>query len=175
MIREKRATFSLAPGQPSRPGTRTPIKGLVLAGDWIDTGLPGTIESAVVSGHQAADVLRSSKSAIVHYQEIALKGKNRPWFVAKLVRNIREALSDLGVRQVRALMGRIEVVLGPARGLADRPRRLSPRLRDRQFRARGRVPLDIDAIARTDSQRSRCDRIRRRSACRRGVPTSGFR
>jgi squalene-associated FAD-dependent desaturase len=59
VIREKRATFSLAPGQPSRPGTRTPIKGLVLAGDWIDTGLPGTIESAVVSGHQAADVLRS--------------------------------------------------------------------------------------------------------------------
>ena len=59
VIREKRATFSLAPGQPSRPGTWTPVKGLVLAGDWIDTGLPGTIESAVVSGHRAADVLRS--------------------------------------------------------------------------------------------------------------------
>jgi len=25
-----------------------------LAGDWIDTGLPATIESAVVSGHAAA-------------------------------------------------------------------------------------------------------------------------
>jgi squalene-associated FAD-dependent desaturase len=59
VIREKRATFSLAPGQPSRPGTWTPVKGLVLAGDWIDTGLPGTIESAVVSGHRAADMLRS--------------------------------------------------------------------------------------------------------------------
>ena len=54
VIREKRATFSLAPGQPARPGTRTPIAGLLLAGDWIDTGLPGTIESAVVSGHRAA-------------------------------------------------------------------------------------------------------------------------
>jgi zeta-carotene desaturase len=54
VIREKRATFSLAPGQPARPGTWTGVRGLVLAGDWIDTGLPGTIEGAVVSGHRAA-------------------------------------------------------------------------------------------------------------------------
>ena len=54
VVRERRATFSLAAGQPGRPGTRTPIDGLVLAGDWIDTGLPGTIESAAVSGHRAA-------------------------------------------------------------------------------------------------------------------------
>ncbi len=55
VVRERRATFSLAPGQPSRPAVRTPIGGLFLAGDWIDTGLPGTIESAVRSGHMAAD------------------------------------------------------------------------------------------------------------------------
>jgi hydroxysqualene dehydroxylase len=55
VVREPRATFSLAPGQPSRPSTRTPIRGLVLAGDWIDTGLPATIESAIRSGHRAAD------------------------------------------------------------------------------------------------------------------------
>lgn len=54
VVREKRATFSLELGQPSRPGTATPVEGLFLAGDWIDTGLPGTIESAVVSGHRAA-------------------------------------------------------------------------------------------------------------------------
>jgi hydroxysqualene dehydroxylase len=54
VIREKRATFSLAAGQPPRPGTRTPVPGLYLAGDWTDTGLPGTIESAVISGHRAA-------------------------------------------------------------------------------------------------------------------------
>src|ERR671919_2282284 len=52
-------------------------------------------------------------SIVVHYQEIALKGKNRPWFLARLVRNIRQAVSDLDVTSVRALMGRIEVVLGP--------------------------------------------------------------
>jgi squalene-associated FAD-dependent desaturase len=54
VVREKRATFSLAPGLPKRPGTRTAVRGLLLAGDWIDTGLPATIESAVVSGHEAA-------------------------------------------------------------------------------------------------------------------------
>jgi hydroxysqualene dehydroxylase len=54
VIREKRATFSLAPGQPVRPDVETPVTGLLLAGDWIDTGLPGTIESAAVAGHRAA-------------------------------------------------------------------------------------------------------------------------
>lgn len=58
VVREKRATFSLAPGQPVRPPTVTPVTGLLLAGDWIDTGLPATIESAVVSGHRAAGASR---------------------------------------------------------------------------------------------------------------------
>jgi squalene-associated FAD-dependent desaturase len=54
VVREKRATFSVAPGQPRRPPVETAIPGLFLAGDWIDTGLPATIEGAVVSGHRAA-------------------------------------------------------------------------------------------------------------------------
>ena len=57
VVRERQATFSLAPGQPARPSTTTPIRGLVLAGDWIDTGLPATIESAVRSGHRAAEAI----------------------------------------------------------------------------------------------------------------------
>ena len=59
VIREPRATFSLAPGQPPRPPADTPVKGLFLAGDWIDTGLPATIESAVRSGHRAAALCAS--------------------------------------------------------------------------------------------------------------------
>jgi len=55
VVREKRATFSLAPTEPARPGVRTPVRGLFLAGDWIDTGLPGTIESAAMAGHRAAE------------------------------------------------------------------------------------------------------------------------
>ena len=56
VVREPRATFSLAAGEPPRPSTETAVRGLLLAGDWIDTGLPGTIESAVRSGHRAADL-----------------------------------------------------------------------------------------------------------------------
>jgi hypothetical protein len=55
VVRERQATFSLAPGQPARPATATGVRGLFLAGDWIDTGLPATIESAVRSGHRAAE------------------------------------------------------------------------------------------------------------------------
>ena len=63
------------------------------------------------------------KSVVIHYQEIALKGKNRPWFVARLVKNIKEATKDLDIKEVRALMGRIELVLGPTatwEGVRDR-------------------------------------------------------
>lgn len=60
VIREPRATFSLSPGQPARPSTRTAVAGLFLAGDWIDTGVPATIEGAVRSGHAAAAAARSS-------------------------------------------------------------------------------------------------------------------
>jgi squalene-associated FAD-dependent desaturase len=57
VVRERRATFSLAPGQPARPDTRTNIDRVLLAGDWIDTGLPATIEGAAVSGRLAAEAL----------------------------------------------------------------------------------------------------------------------
>lgn len=59
VVREPRATFSLAPGEPARPSTETAVRGLLLAGDWIDTGLPATIESAVRSGHRAAELASS--------------------------------------------------------------------------------------------------------------------
>ena len=52
-------------------------------------------------------------SVIVHYQELALKGKNRPWFIERLVSNLRDATADVGITQVRALMGRIELSLDP--------------------------------------------------------------
>jgi thiamine biosynthesis protein ThiI len=48
-------------------------------------------------------------SIVVHYKELALKGRNRPWFIQHLVRNIKVALADLGVSAVRPMMGRIEV------------------------------------------------------------------
>ena len=87
------------------------------------------------------------QSVIVHYQEIALKGKNRPWFVARLVRNIREALADLDVRAVRALMGRIEVLLGPSAEWSVIRDRLAGVFGIANFARAGRAPLDVEAIA----------------------------
>ena len=48
---------------------------------------------------------------VVHYKELALKGRNRPWFVKQLVQNVRAALRGLDVRAVRSVMGRIEIEL----------------------------------------------------------------
>ncbi|MPZ17215.1 MAG: FAD-dependent oxidoreductase [Luteitalea sp.] len=58
VVREPRATFSLAASQPARPPTTTGVRRLLLAGDWVDTGLPGTIEGACLSGRWAADAAR---------------------------------------------------------------------------------------------------------------------
>jgi len=53
------------------------------------------------------------RCAIVHYHELALKGRNREYFEQRLVRNIRHALNDLGVKRVENLRSRIRVVLPP--------------------------------------------------------------
>jgi zeta-carotene desaturase len=55
VMREPDATFASDPeAEGLRPPTVTPIRGLFLAGDWTDTGLPATIEGAVRSGFAAA-------------------------------------------------------------------------------------------------------------------------
>jgi len=60
IIKEKRATFiplNNILGQ--RPPSVTKFSNFYLAGDWIETGLPSTIESAVKSGRIAADLISS--------------------------------------------------------------------------------------------------------------------
>ena len=55
VTREHAATFRAQPGVGAlRPGPRTSVPGLVLAGAWTDTGWPATLEGAVLSGHAAA-------------------------------------------------------------------------------------------------------------------------
>jgi tRNA uracil 4-sulfurtransferase len=85
-------------------------------------------------------------SVIVHYQEIALKGRNRPYFISKLVRNVRRQTADLGVTDVRALMGRIEVVLGPDAKYEQVEERLRRVFGIANFSKAGRTRLDLVAI-----------------------------
>ncbi|HJU28858.1 MAG TPA: hydroxysqualene dehydroxylase HpnE [Candidatus Binataceae bacterium] len=55
VLKEKHATIAPdADSDVNRPPTATPVPNLFLAGDWIQTGLPATIESAVASGNAAA-------------------------------------------------------------------------------------------------------------------------
>ncbi len=58
IVKEKTATFLQTPAaQRLRPAPQTRLSNLFLAGDWIDTGLPATIESAARSGRLAAELL----------------------------------------------------------------------------------------------------------------------
>ena len=58
VVKEKRATFAQTPDQVlRRPPTRSSIANLHLAGDWVDTGLPATIEGAIRSGEMAAEAV----------------------------------------------------------------------------------------------------------------------
>jgi squalene-associated FAD-dependent desaturase len=57
VYKERRATIRSTPDlQPLRPPAQTGVRGLFLSGDWTATGLPPTIESAVLSGHRAAEL-----------------------------------------------------------------------------------------------------------------------
>src|SRR4029079_17936218 len=87
------------------------------------------------------------KSVVIHYGEIALKGKNRPWFVTRLARNIREATRDLDIAEVRVLMGRIELVLGPGVTWEQSSERIALVFGIGTFARAGRAALDIEAIA----------------------------
>jgi squalene-associated FAD-dependent desaturase len=60
IVKEREATLShTLESDDLRPGPRTSIKNLILAGGWTATGLPDTIESAVLSGHTAAEIITS--------------------------------------------------------------------------------------------------------------------
>ncbi|MBV8777752.1 MAG: FAD-dependent oxidoreductase [Alphaproteobacteria bacterium] len=58
IVKERRATFRATPAQlRRRPPTGTQWNNLLLAGDYVDTGLPATIEGAIRSGLAAAGAI----------------------------------------------------------------------------------------------------------------------
>jgi uncharacterized protein with NAD-binding domain and iron-sulfur cluster len=59
VVKERRATFRATPAQQRRrPASATRWNNLHLAGDYVDTGLPATIEGAIRSGVAAASRVR---------------------------------------------------------------------------------------------------------------------
>ncbi len=61
LVKEVRATFGVPPGiDGARPNSASPWPNCFLAGDWIATGWPSTMESAARSGHLAAEAICES-------------------------------------------------------------------------------------------------------------------
>ncbi len=60
IVREPHAFLSVRPGTAAlRPLHRSPFPNLFLAGDWTDTGLPATLESAILSGDLCAEAIHT--------------------------------------------------------------------------------------------------------------------
>ena len=86
-------------------------------------------------------------SVLLHYSEVALKGKNRSWFVGRLVRNIHGALAGLHVKEVRTLIGRIEIVLGQESAMPEILDRLSRVFGVANYSPAIHVPRDFEGMA----------------------------
>ena len=84
---------------------------------------------------------------VIHYKELALKGKNRPWFIQLLVRNLKTALSGLHVASVRSSMGRIELALRPETPVDEVRERLSRIFGIANFSYANRGPHNFQALA----------------------------
>jgi thiamine biosynthesis protein ThiI len=86
-------------------------------------------------------------SVLVHYSELALKGKNRPWFIHRLVRNLHAALAGLHVKEIRTPIGRIEIVLGRESAMPEIRERLSRVFGVANYSAAMHVPRDFAGMA----------------------------
>jgi squalene-associated FAD-dependent desaturase len=82
VIKEVNATFSPRPGVDRyRPAQQSPVKNLVLAGDWTRTGWPSTMEGAVRSGYLAAEALLAGfgKTAKFVQPDLPFEGLSKYW------------------------------------------------------------------------------------------------
>jgi len=92
---------------------------------------------------------RAMTSIVLHYKELSLKGKNRPWFVQVLIRNIKTALTGLNITSVRSVMGRIEIELGPKAQWDEVRERVSRVFGVANFSYAARAPHDFTSLAAT--------------------------
>jgi tRNA sulfurtransferase ThiI len=86
-------------------------------------------------------------SIVVHYKELALKGKNRPWFIQHLVRNLRAALGGLDIEAVRSVTGRIDIDLGSGASWEEASARIRRVFGIANYSLAGRAPHDFEQMA----------------------------
>ena len=85
---------------------------------------------------------------IVRYHEIALKGRNRPFFVEKLADNLRRSLSDLPGVTVQPLSSRIAIQLPDEAPWETVRGRVETVFGVANFSRAGEVPTDLEALKR---------------------------
>jgi thiamine biosynthesis protein ThiI len=83
---------------------------------------------------------------VVHYHEIALKGKNRPMFVRRLGANLRAATQGLGVKEIRRLTGRLVLILAPGAATEAIRQRVAQVPGIVNFALAYRTPLQLDIL-----------------------------
>lgn len=103
------------------------------------------------------------RCAIVHYHELALKGRNRDFFEQRLVDNIRTALKDLGVKRIESLRSRIRVVLPDQVTDQAVRERLTRVFGVANFSLAYAVPLDLANVNLDDLMRRIGEVVRHRS------------
>jgi squalene-associated FAD-dependent desaturase len=79
IVKERRATFRATPAQlERRPSAATRWNNLHLAGDYVDNGLPATIEGAIRSGFAAAGRIGRNRSPAAVVTPVAMRQTETP-------------------------------------------------------------------------------------------------
>lgn len=90
--------------------------------------------------------MHMKQSVIVHYHEIGLKGKNRPLFIDRLIRNLEHATNGLGVRRVRKGSGVVIIDLDDSADVQALRQRIESVFGIAKFAFARRQAADLDAI-----------------------------
>jgi thiamine biosynthesis protein ThiI len=88
----------------------------------------------------------STQCIVVHYHELALKGRNRPRFIARLVANLRRMTKGLGVAGIRALPGRVVLDLADGADAEAVCRQVAGVFGVANYSPAGRTDRDIDTL-----------------------------
>jgi tRNA uracil 4-sulfurtransferase len=90
--------------------------------------------------------LSQALRVVVRYHEIALKGRNRPYFVCKLAENLRKATADLPEIRVQPVAGRVSLLAPAVVSWSELRERIESVFGVANFSRVLEVPHDLDAL-----------------------------